>query len=839
MAQQILDLTGNWQFKEYPTTARRMRDLDEGNWLDCTIPNSIFTNLIEAGTIDRFAIDANPENYTWVSDRPWVFRRGIDLSQELLTADRIELVCDGLDTIASIWLNEKLLGRTDNMFIQHRFDVTKYIKPAGNSLLVKFDPVVPYAKGLMERYTPFSDVVFLNPYRAYVRKAQYQFGWDFCPSLPGCGIWRPVRLESMVKARLANVHVRTIHCDKRGADIRIAVTLDRVMREKYNCALAVHDSDGNIVTQLKFEPHGDSGSAVFHIDNPQLWFPAGYGRAHLYQARVNLLAGDQIIDTAQSTFGIRTAKLNQAKDKYGRRFEFEITGQRVYAKGADWVPASVLAGSVGRDEYDRLINAAAEANMNMLRVWGGGYYEEDYFYELCDRLGIMVWQDFMFACCYYPDRQWFLEKVETEARCVIERLWNHPSVILFCGNNEVDWMHYQHTHGSGKRLYGKNIWHGIVPRTVNELDPDRIYIPTTPFSITDDPNEPGTGVTHNWDVWSANKPVSDYLTEPERIGRFVAEFGFQSVPCLDTVREFCRAEQLHPAAAALEKHNYQVDGVGRLHRYLADVFGSGCNLEQLIYLSQLVQARGVKAYVEFLRANRDINSGALFWQLNDCCGAISWSAIDYRAQAKALYYYARRFFAPILLTAMPQFDRRRAGHAPKVTSLSAVVVNDTGKPVTGNMLATLVALDGQRLDEVDLPAAVGPYSASHPIRLPRAVAEPANPERCVLRLQLQSYDTTLAENLHFYLPDKYIDWPQPTITNQLSQTDAKTGLLTLSSDTFARDVVVHLPGAVKLSDNYVDLLPHKSIQIHVQFDSAIKDTASAVQTNCVASALGR
>lgn len=837
MAKQIVDLTGDWQFKEYPTTARRMRDLHEGDWLSCTIPNSIFVNLIEAGRIDRSDIDANPENYTWVSDKPWVFRKVFDIPEQVLRADKMELVCDGLDTIASVWLNEKLLGRTENMFIQHRFDVTKYIKPAGNSLLVKFNPVVGHAKNLMERYTPFSDAVFLNPYRAYVRKAQYQFGWDFCPPLPGCGIWRPLRIEATTKARLANVHIRTIHCDERSADIRVAVTLDRIERQKYRCALDIYDSDANTIKQLQFEPHGDCGSAVFHIDNPRLWFPAGYGRPDLYQVRINLLAGDQIIDTVQSSFGIRTARLNQSKDRYGRRFEFEINDRKVYAKGADWIPASVFAGSVGREDYERLVGAAADANMNMLRVWGGGYYEDDYFYHLCDKLGIIVWQDFMFACCYYPERQWFLDNVAAEARSVIERLRNHPSVLLLCGNNETDWIHHQHTHGSGKRLHGKSIWHRLLPKIVNELSPDCPYIPTTPFSAGKDPNEPSTGVTHNWAVWSGHQPINAYITNFDRVPRFVAEFGFQSLPCLDSIKKLSRSQQSRPAAAGLEKHNYQVQGSGRLYHYIGEVFGSACSLEQFVYLSQLVQARAIKTYIEFLRANRDINAGALFWQLNDCCPAISWSAIDYSARPKALYYYARRFYAPILLTAVPQFDRARAGYPPGITSLSIVAVNDTDTPVTGKILAKLIDLRGEQMDMVDLPLAVGPFSASRPLHLPRALTRPDNPEKSALHMLLQTYETTLAENLYLYMPDKYIDWPRAVVTHELAQTDANKYLLTLCSDTVAKDVRIDVPAAVKLSDNYIDLLPRTPRQIHVHFGQAVKNPESGVSVTTVASAL--
>lgn len=814
-----------------------MRDLDDSEWLDCTVPNSIFINLIEAGKINHGDLDANPENYSWVSDAPWVYRKTFDVSEEMLAADKIELVYDGLDTVTSVWLNEKLLGRTDNMFIQHRFDVTKYIKAASNQLLVRFEPAVPYAKKLMDRYTPFSDKLFLNPYRAYIRKAQYQFGWDWCLAMPGCGIWRPVRIETITKAHLTSVNIGTIHCNEGTADIRVAVTFERTARCKFHFELDISDVDGTTVRHLKFEPHGDSGSAVVHIDNPRLWFPAGYGQANLYQARVNLFADGQIVDTSQCHFGIRTVKLNQSADRTGRRFGFEINGRKIYAKGADWVPATLFAGSLTVDDYDRLLRAAAGANINMLRVWGGGYYEDDCFYELCDKLGIMVWQDFMFACCYYPDRQWFLDKIAIEARSVVERLYNHPSLVLFCGNNETDWIHHQSGGGSGRRMHGKTIWHKLLPEIVNDLDTLRPYIPTTPFSFSEDPNDPNSGTMHNWSVWSGHQPISSYITEPACVPRFVTEFGFQSLPCLDTIKKFCAAEHLRLASAELEKHNYQVNGCSRLYRYVGDVFGRVCILEQFIYLSQLVQARAIKTYIEFLRANSRRNAGALFWQFNDCCPAISWSAVDYTAKQKALYYYARRFFRPVLLAIVPYLGFDGPVALSGTSSLSVVAVNDTERLVTGKILAELLDLHGTVIDKIDIPMAVGPFTTSQPVHLPKALTNPQYPERNVLSLKLQNQETTLAENLHFYLPDKYIDWPRPQASYELTPIGRDRILLTFQSDVFVRDLRVDAAGAAVLSDNFFSLLPNTNKQIEIQFKDSMKQPELRIELTSVASAL--
>lgn len=840
MAGFVQELNGRWQFKEYPVSARRMRDLDGengGGWNECTVPNSVFTNLIEAGVVERFDIEANPEKYEWVSDKPWVYRKVFETDAGIINSERVELICDGLDTIASVWLNEKLIGRTNNMFVDHRFDVTEYLKTGQNSLTVKFDPAAVYAEKLMERNTPFSGESFRNPCRAYIRKAQYQFGWDWCPAFIGCGIWRDIRLEGVTSGQIKNLHVRTVHCDEKSADIRLAVELDRISNAKYRFVVDVYDPEGKAIEQLELEPHGISDSIVFHIKKPRLWMPRGYGKPNLYRVEVKLFANGEIVDNKQCNFGIRTVKLNRSEDKGGNKFQFEINGVPVYAKGADWIPASVFAGSVRRDDYERLIKSAAEANMNMLRVWGGGYYEADHFYKLCDKLGIMVWQDFMFACCYYPDRKWFWDMVEVEARSVIGRLWNHPSLVLWCGNNEIDWIHQMLCGKSGKRMHGKKIWHKLLPKVVCELDPDRPYVYSTPCSDSAEHNDPNSGSVHNWEVWAGYKPVNAYITDEEKVPRFVTEFGFQSPPRLETVKQFCKPEQVRLASKAIEKHNYQVDGNSRVYKYLGALFGQARDLEQFIYLSQITQARAIRAYAEYLRAHNERNSGVLFWQFNDSCPAISWSAIDYSKHPKALYYYAKRFYRPLLLTVVPELDRSDQSRGPKLVSLSVVLVNDTQKPLTGNIICDLIDLSGNILDSIDLPVTAGPLSASRPTRLAKGFVNVQNPQRCALRVRAQANGDSLAETLYFYLPDKYIDWPRVNIERRLNIIDDHRAQLELTADALAKDVCVQCEDIETLSDNYIDLLPGQCRKIEIHSKKKVTDVDDKIRLVSVNSAL--
>ena len=821
MPKTSLDLTGKWEFKEYPASARRMRDLDSADWLQTSVPCSIFNSLIASDKIKQGDINARPEDFFWVSEKPWIYRKIFDAPAELLNHDRVDLIFDGLDTIASIWLNDKLIGKTNNMFIPFRFDVTPFLKPRNNSLLVKFEPATQYAKRLMNRYTLFSESDFRNPYRVYIRKAQYQFGWDWCPALPGCGIWRPVRLEGTKKARLADLHIRTVDCNHRYADIKIAVKLDTVTAEEFLCKLTLSCREQIIEHNLTFSPGEDFQSTVIRIESPLLWWPAGYGRQNLYRLVLQLLSGDEVIERAQKKFGIRTVKLNRTPDDHGENFQFEINGQSVFARGANWVPASIFAGSLTSDDYEKLLHAAAKANINMLRVWGGGYYESDEFYDLCDQLGIMVWQDFMFACAYYPDRQWFLTEVKKEATTIIKQLRNHTCLVLWCGNNEIDWMHSTGKLGKSKKFYGRAIYHRLLPQLVAELDPDTDYIPTTPLGEKGKFKTSQFVTAHQWDVWSGHKPVRQYLCPPQDIPRFVTEFGLQSLPDMETVKNFCPPDQLRIGSFTIEKHNYQLDGNSRLYRYIGDLFGSAENLEHFIYLSQITQARAVKAYVEHLRAHNFRNNGVLFWQFNDCCPAISWSAMDAAYQPKALYYYAKRFFSELLIVVVPELDKVKADLTLPLQALNVVVINDSNQPITAVLNCRLIDLFGSVLDQVAFPIAIGSFSTSALLKLPKAIVAPTHPGKSALHLVMEKDGRKIAENLFLYLPDKYIDWPRMEISQYLSQMSEKKWKLKLRSNAIAKDVRISTTVPAQFSDNFIDLTPLDESEITIDCEQQI------------------
>jgi beta-mannosidase len=831
MAKQISDLTGKWQFKEYPAWARRMRDLDEENWLDCFVPSSIYTCLVKAGLLKLSDLNSNPKDFLWPSEKSWMFQKVFDIGDEFLRLDRIELVLDGLDTFCQIWLNDKLIAKTDNMFCSYRFDIKSLLRKKNNRLLIKCDSPLAEGNRLMKRFGMPSRNNCSFSCRPYVRKAQCQFGWDFCPPLPGCGIWQPVRIEGFSSACLRDIHIRTVEADPFSADIRVSVQIEKFTNKSPAiCRLTVFDPAGNIVahTELDFSTVHNI-STVLKIQPVSLWWPASYGSQPLYTLKAELFSENQLLETSSKKFGIRTVHLNQSSDDTGSSFEFIVNNRPVYVRGASWVPASLLVGSAAQTDYERILAAAKEANINMLRVWGGGIYGTETFYDLCDRLGIMVWQDFIFACAYYPDRSWFTRMIKTEAAQNITRLRNHPSLVLWCGNNEIDWLHSTGRLGKGKKFYAKNIYHKILPQLVHELDLDRDYISSTPLGPAKNPNDPSTGTVHQWNVWSGLEPTDNYL---QKIPRFVAEFGLQSLPCRKTLEDFSPAGKLHPASRELEKHNYQPNGPARLQYYINELFRPPANIGEFIYLSQLTQARAIRKNVEHLRSNSNLNSGVLFWQFNDCSPAISWSCVDYQGRPKGLYYYAKRFFAPVLVTVSAQYDSSRLPLEKTIASLTASIINHSVEPFTGLFTCRLNDLNFRTIDEFKRPITLSP-AAVMSFSLPQSFFRPALPENCFLCFFLENDKTVTVQNNFFYLPDKYVNWPKTKIEIQGEQHNDCEWLLKFRASSVVKDLYIDPPFDARLSDNFFDLLADEPKTVTICTKEVIDDLPKKISLTSV------
>ncbi len=809
-----------------------MRDLDEGNWLDCEVPSSIFSCLIDAKVIDRKKLENNPDDFYQVSINPWIFKKTFDVSEDLLQSDKIELVFDGLDTFGRIWLNGKLLGTTDNMFCQWRFDAAELLKPKDNELLVKFDSAVEEGQRLMNRFgnldpTAMPECSLLM--RPYVRKSQCQFGWDWAPTLPGCGIWQDVHLEAFGKTCIRDIQIATIDCDKSNADVKISVQTDNFSERHLSCDINICDPDGNIVTSTKLDLSNkhNSTSTIIKIKDPQLWMPRGYGEQPIYKLEARLFYDDRQVDTSLKTFGIRTVKINQTPDEVGQSFQFEINNQPVYAKGIDWIPITLFIGSATEQDYEKLLALAADANVNFIRVWGGGYYETDTFYNICDRLGIMVWQDFLFACSYYPDRQWFMDMIKKEATQNIIRLRNHPSLVIWCGNNEIDWQQAMRQR-KGPKFYGKNIYHSLLPELVRELDPNRDYINSSPFGPAKDPNTPKSGTIHQWDVWSGMKHTDNYL---QAIPRFVSEFGFQALPCKKTLEELFDIKDVHTAADSLEKHNYQINGMNRLHYYLDELFPQPKTIDEFVYLSQITQARAIRKYVEHLRSNSHINSGVIYWQFNDCCPSISWSALDYKNRKKALYYHTRKFYAPVVVAASAQTTQ----HRPQYKTIDAVTVSAVNNSIlqqTALLVCKLTDMNLNIIDEFSRPLSISPGTVEK-VLLPKSFTSEKNQNDTFIHIQLQGDKEVLAENSFFFVPDKYFNFAPANIVTKAEKIDELNWNLTLSSKNLVKDVHIDCAFDAELGDDYFDILTDEPVNIKIKTAEPLEEILSGIKIKSV------
>jgi beta-mannosidase len=551
-----------------------------------------------------------------------------------------------------------------------------------------------------------------------------------------------------------------------------------------------------------------------------MWWPRPYGVQHLYNLAATITCSDKPLDQLNTNFGISSIRLKQNKDRLGKNFHFEINNQPIKIKGANWLPPSIFPGSAASTDYQTLLKQAADANINMLRVWAGGCYENPEFYDLCDRLGILIWQDFMFDSAYYPDRKFFTEQVKSEAQNIIKQLRNHPSLALWCGNNKIDSLHAESKLAQSKKFYGKNIYHKLLPKLISELDPDRDYIPTTPALPDKTKKKPNRtpSPANQWNVWKKSAPVDDYIQPKEDILRFVTEFGLQSIPNLTTLKTFCPKQELRLAAHTLEKHNYDPDGNSQIARYLNDLFGYPKNLEDGIYLSQLTQARAAKTYIEYLRTAASVNTGVLFWHFNDCCPAISFAAIDYLKQPKALYYYTKRAFAPISVALMSDGTPSKKQSSGPFKYKAARVVNDSPQSTAATLNSSLLHLSGEVLDKVSFPVMLAPFSQSAPIKLPTEILKPQNPEHSLLRLTFKDHKKILAQNTYLFLPDKYIDWPKPEITTTMTPTAKNQCILKIKTNVVAKDVQISTDMPALLSDNFLTLLPDSERKLKVTFE---------------------
>lgn len=839
---------------EPPGTASRSMILD-GGWtlsgvdtftadIPATVPGTVHTDLLANGLIpDPFWRD-NEERLQWVGEKDWIYRTTFQVESGFLEAEMVELVFEGLDTFAEVILNGQSLLETDNMFREWSVDVKPHLLPGENTLEVRFRSPLPpalAAQAALPYTLPAGNDRGDPPSRVFVRKAAYHYGWDWGPRFVTSGIWRPVELLAWSGARLADVQVVTDSLTGRTAHLTARVTMEVTATEadrrtaggEIPATVVVSSPEGAfepVRHQAVLAPGTNHFEIPLTISEPELWWPNGMGEAHLYEVEAMLDLGRRA-DAIGSRFGIRSVELVTEPDSIGESFYFRVNGVPVFMKGANVIPLDHFSPRVTVADYRALFRDVSEAHMNMLRVWGGGIYEEDIFYDLADEHGILIWQDFMFANGMYPGDPAFLESIRAEARDQVRRLRRHPSIALWCGNNEMEegwqrwgWARAYPTPEDSAAVRGayEAIFHDILPGVVEREDPSRRYWPSSPSLGWGDPESLNRGDSHYWGVWHGREPFSVFS---EKLPRFSSEYGFQALPPMATVEAFTEVGDRRLFSPIFLVHQKHPIGNELITEYMERDYSVPATFADFGYVSQLLQARGMRVAFEAHRRAMPRTMGTLYWQLNDTWPVVSWSGRDYFGRWKALHYAVRDAFAPLLLSIHQEGD-----------TLAVWGISDLGAEVEGRMDLELIDFQGTSLWQAPVDAALAPGAST--LLWKMGIGEllhEADPSRIVF---LASMEEGPSPALHYFVPPKGLQLETPAI--QLEWRQEEEGLmLTLTSPVLAKDVYLRdappsAEGEARFSHNFFDLLPGKPRTIGIDTDRSLEDVRSALRIRTLA-----
>jgi len=639
------ELNKNWTFSlaesSYSLETVKNKQLKSGKQFAASVPGTIHTDLLNNKLIDDPFFSDNELKLGWITECDWVYQTKFDFYDN--TNKKVNLVFEGVDTVGEIYLNDRKLGNTDNMFLTYSFNVKNILKQKNNLLKVIIKSPVRYAKQQEEKYGKLP--VALNSSRVYIRKAQYSFGWDWGPSFPTSGIWRKVYLRAGSNLIIESLGFSTKKLSKNYAEVEVKVSTSTIAAK--GVSLVVSLANGYSVYEQKVLVQRSKNQKItFKIKDPKLWYPNGEGDQHLYLLQAKISDGNNtILYEAQRKVGIRTIELI-LKEKETSTFKFQINNKDIYCKGVNWIPADSFLPGVSQKKYADLLLLAKQANINMVRVWGGGIYENDEFYRLCDELGLLVWQDFMFACGAYPENNEFIANVRKEVTQNVLRLQHHACLALWCGNNENEWIWFQEQKISYKKMPGYKIFHIIIPKILNKIDPDCPYWQSSPFGSDEAPNSFSSGNTHQWKIWSM---WIDYEKVKDDKSLFVTEFGFQGPANKDTFEKYLPKKNRTFSDKIFEHHNKQIEGPERIMRFLSGHLPIKTEWDDYLYLTQLNQAFALKTCLEYWRTNGR-TSGSIIWQLNDCWPVTSWAMIDSDSKPKLAYHFVKNAFAPQLLS---------------------------------------------------------------------------------------------------------------------------------------------------------------------------------------------
>jgi len=793
MTEQV-NLGGAW----------RMREADSETWHSAHVPGSVYADLMADGTMpDPFWRENELDAFERMK-KDYVYQRTFTVTEAQLAHPHVELVCEGLDTLAHVSLNGREIAFADNMHITWVWDVKEQLHAGENTLEIRFDSPILYCAKKAEE-APGWESSDATPGFRHLRKAHCMFGWDWGPRLPDAGIWRPIFLRTWDAARLENALMLQAHHD--GV---VDVTIRPEIAGESAWAAEITAPDGEVI----IIPETTAAEQVITIEHPQLWWPNGLGKQPLYRVTVRLAAGD----TRVWRIGLRTMTVSREKDEWGEEFCHVVNGMKVFAMGADYIPEDNILARVTPERTRRLLEDCKAANFNAIRVWGGGYYPYDAFYDICDELGLMVWQDLMYACAFYDLTPDFERSIRVETQQNVARLRHHASLALICGNNEMEMF----MAGANSALINHRTWEFvptyphhitdyvkmfeyILPAIVKETAPQTYWWPASPSSggNFDAPNDENRGDNHYWDVWHGEKPFTEYR---KFFFRYASEFGFQSFPCLKSVKQFTLPDDRNIFSRVMERHQRNQAANGKILSYLSQTFRYPNSFDDLLYASQLMQAEAIRYGVEHWRRNRGRCMGAIIWQLNDIWPVASWASIDYYGRWKALHYAAKRFFAPVMISAeeegeLSQNPKINEYHpAPLEKSFRLNVCNETLRDVTGEVVWALRTPDGEIVRQNQQTLTIPAMSAKW---LDKVDCADASLTGHYVSFAFVVDDVALSEGTCIFCAPKHFEFVDPRLT-----VETRGDTLVVTSHAYAKQVWLESEDAdLLLDDNAFDMNP--------------------------------
>ncbi len=796
-----LHFNSNWQF----------RKAGNPDWRSAEVPGCVHTDLHAHGLIADPFHGTNEQDLQWIETTDWEYALEFDCPENLLAEKHIELVADGLDTVATVTLNGVEVAQTSNMFVGYRFPVKSLVKGGLNRLEIYFHNP---REAMLKRQPELKPITCDNiGGRTQLRKQQCSFGWDWGPRLATSGIWRPIRLEAWSENRIVDYLITQQH---EAGKCTVSTQIDAARKGKrYRTRATIRQGD----TLIGSKEGPLSESIEISIDQPQLWWPNDHGDQPLYEVTVELLDKDQVLETRTRRIGLCEIQLDQHADEWGTSFQFLVNGRPIFSKGANWIPAHSFVNE-GESLIPDLLDSAVDSHMNMIRVWGGGIYELDSFYEGCLERGLLVWQDFMFGCALYPGDAAFVKSVKLEAEHQIRRLRNYSHIALWCGNNENEQMFTKQLSEDAKirRDYEK-LFVTAIPNTLHRLLPGANYISSSEHNPDDrygDTRNPESGDAHYWGVWHSRAPITNY---EQQLHRFFSEFGMQAYPHVETARTFTDSSNLFGP----EMNNHQKNGGGNqtIFHYISELYRFPKNYESTVYLSQTMQAFCLRFGIEHMRRNMPRTMGALYWQLNDCWPVASWSSIDFGGRWKALQYAAKRFFAPALVsvkvTGGEWTHRSTNTLLSDVSGFEIFTVFDGPQSTAANLEWQLWSISrNQPLESASRARRLRPGGSvrQKSLKLIKLIAEYGKQD-LVLRTRLRVEGAPDSENTTFLTAPKNVEFAHPHITTKVKRGTGGGFEIELSSDVFAYQIYINLADTIphRVSDNFFDLFPGETKRI--------------------------